>query len=94
LPVIINLEKLLNKQVEKSNELAKYYQKRTLNYDSIEVMIQEQLKKHWNSTPCLDDMPIEVEIILDGNCNIIYRKLFINIYPIKKNGFKKCKCGI
>jgi hypothetical protein len=39
------------------------------------LMIQEQLKKHWNSTPCLDDMPIEVEIILDGNCNIIYRSL-------------------
>jgi len=38
------MEKLLNKQVEKSNELAKYYQRRTLNYDSIEVMIQEQLK--------------------------------------------------
>jgi hypothetical protein len=44
------------------------------------LMIQEQLKKHWNSTPCLDDMPIEVEIILDGNCNIIYRSLK-NAYP-------------
>ena len=37
--------------------------------------IQEQLKKHWNSTPCLDGMQTEVEIILDGNCNIIYRSL-------------------
>ena len=37
--------------------------------------IQEQLKKHWNSTPCLDDMPIEIEIIIDGNCNIINRTL-------------------
>lgn len=38
------MEELLNKQIEKSNELAKYYQKRSLDYESIEVMISEPLK--------------------------------------------------
>jgi len=38
------IEELLNKQIEKSNELAKYYQKRTLEYDSIQIMISEPLK--------------------------------------------------
>ncbi|WP_236870090.1 hypothetical protein [Candidatus Bandiella numerosa] len=39
------------------------------------LRIQEQLQKHWNSTPCLEGMQTEVEIILDGNCNIIHRAL-------------------
>ena len=38
------MEELLNKQIEKSNQLAKYYQKRTLDYESIEVMISIPLK--------------------------------------------------
>ena len=38
------IEDLLNKQIEKSYELAKYYQKRSLDYESIEVMISEPLK--------------------------------------------------
>jgi len=38
------IEELLNKQIEKSYELAKYYQKRTLYYKSIEIMIKEPLK--------------------------------------------------
>lgn len=42
--------------------------------------IQEQLQKHWNKTPCLSDMLIEVEIMIDSNCNLINRSLK-NTYP-------------
>jgi hypothetical protein len=40
-----------------------------------DLKIKEQLQRHWNQTPCLDNMVIEVEIMIDGNCNIIYRSL-------------------
>lgn len=36
--------------------------------------IIEQLQKHCNKTPCMSDMLIEVEVIIDANCNIIYVK--------------------
>ena len=39
------------------------------------LKITEQLQKHWNITPCLSDMPIDVEIMIDSNCNIINRSL-------------------
>ena len=38
------IEILLNKKIEKTNELAKYYQKRLFTYSSILVMIPESLK--------------------------------------------------
>ena len=37
--------------------------------------IKEQLQKHWNKTPCLNDILIEVEIMIDSNCNLINRSL-------------------
>jgi outer membrane biosynthesis protein TonB len=37
--------------------------------------IREQLQKHWNKTPCLSNMLIEVEIMMDSNCNLINRSL-------------------
>ena len=37
--------------------------------------IQEQLQKHWNKIPCLSNMLIEVEIMIDSNCNLINRSL-------------------
>jgi len=39
------------------------------------LKIKEQLQKHWNNTPCLSDMLVEVEIMIDANCNIINRSL-------------------
>ena len=39
-----NIEILLNKKIEKTNELAKYYQKRVFTYSNILVMIPENLK--------------------------------------------------
>ncbi len=39
------------------------------------LKIKKQLQKHWNQTPCLSNMIVEVEIIIDANCNIISRSL-------------------
>jgi hypothetical protein len=39
-----NMAILLNTKIEKSNQLAKYYQKRILEYKNINVMITEKLK--------------------------------------------------
>lgn len=39
------------------------------------LKIQEQLKKHWNTTPCSNDMSVVVKIMIDANCNIINRSL-------------------
>ena len=38
------------------------------------LKIKAQLKKHWNTTPCSNDMSVVVEIMIDANCNIIYVK--------------------
>lgn len=37
---------LLNKKIDKSNELAKYYQKRNYDYSNIQMMIPEKLKSN------------------------------------------------
>lgn len=39
------------------------------------LKIQAQIKKHWNTTPCSNDMLVVVEIMIDANCNIINRSL-------------------
>lgn len=38
------MENLFNNKIEKSTQLAKYYQKRNINYTNINVMINEKLK--------------------------------------------------
>ena len=39
------------------------------------LKIKEQLKKHWNTTPCSSDMLVVVKIMIDANCNVINRSL-------------------
>lgn len=39
------------------------------------VKIKKQLQKNWTHTPCLENMNVKVHILIDANCNIIYRYL-------------------
>lgn len=76
------------KKIEKQKTKEDFFLKKVENTSSVNLgnktpslnennysKIQEQLQKHWNKTPCLSDMLIEVGIIIDANCNIIHKSL-------------------
>jgi hypothetical protein len=37
--------------------------------------IKKQLAQHWIKTPCIDDMVVELELVINSNCLILSRKI-------------------